>query len=45
MKRDFTKFLDINRKECLHLLKRAKDLKKLRKAGKESGHLPERALQ
>ena len=35
MKRDFTKFLDINKKECLHLLKRAKELKKLRKAGKE----------
>jgi ornithine carbamoyltransferase len=34
LKRDFTKFLDINKKECLHLLKRAKDLKKLRKAGK-----------
>ena len=34
MKRDFTKFLDINKKECLHLLKRAKDLKKLRKSGK-----------
>jgi ornithine carbamoyltransferase len=34
LKRDFTKFLDINKKECLHLLKRAKDLKKLRKSGK-----------
>lgn len=35
MKKDFTKFLDINKKECLHLLEKAKELKKLRKAGKE----------
>lgn len=35
MKKDFTKFLDINKAECVHLLQRAKDLKKLRKAGKE----------
>ena len=35
MKKDFTKFLDIKRKECLYLLERAKELKKLRNAGKE----------
>ena len=44
MKRDFTKFLDINKKECLHLLKRAKDLKKLRKAGKEYKPLAGKSL-
>jgi len=35
LKRDFTKFLDINRKECMHLLERARDLKKLRQRGEE----------
>jgi ornithine carbamoyltransferase len=44
LKRDFTKFLDINKKECLHLLKRAKDLKKLRKAGKEYKPLAGKSL-
>jgi len=34
VKRDFTKLLDITRKECDQLLKRAKHLKKLRQAGK-----------
>jgi ornithine carbamoyltransferase len=44
LKRDFTKFLDINKKECLHLLKRTKDLKKLRKAGKEYKPLAGKSL-
>jgi ornithine carbamoyltransferase len=44
LKRDFTKFLDINKKECLHLLERAKDLKKLRKAGKEYKPLAGKSL-
>ncbi len=35
MKRDFTKFLDISEKECRQLLTRARDLKRLRKSGKE----------
>ncbi|MBP1749457.1 MAG: argF [Deltaproteobacteria bacterium] len=34
MKRDFTKLLDITRKECDHLLKRAKRIKELRRKGK-----------
>ncbi len=34
MKRDLTKLLDINRDECRYLLKRAGELKALRKSGK-----------
>jgi len=34
VKRDFTKLLDITRKECDHLLKRAKRIKELRRKGK-----------
>jgi ornithine carbamoyltransferase len=44
VKRDFTKFLDINKKECLHLLQRAKDLKKLRKSGKDYKPLAGKSL-
>jgi ornithine carbamoyltransferase len=44
VKRDFTKFLDIDKKECLHLLERAGDLKKLRKAGKEHKPLAGKSL-
>ena len=44
MKKDFTKFLDINKKECLHLLEKAKELKKLRKAGKEYKPLAGKSL-
>ena len=44
MKRDFTKFLDINRKECVHLLERAGHLKKLRKRGKEYKTLAGKSL-
>lgn len=34
MKRDFAKLLDITKKECDHLLKRAKRIKELRRKGK-----------
>ena len=34
MKRDFTRLLDITKKECDHLLKRAKRIKELRRKGK-----------
>ncbi|MCX7965859.1 MAG: ornithine carbamoyltransferase [Syntrophorhabdaceae bacterium] len=35
MKRDFTKLLDINKKECLRLIERAQKLKELKKQGIE----------
>jgi ornithine carbamoyltransferase len=44
MKRDFTRFLDITGKECRQLLKRAKDLKRLRKGGKEHKTLAGKSL-
>ncbi len=44
MKKDFTKFLDITKKECLRLLGRAKELKKLRKAGKKHKPLAGKSL-
>ncbi len=44
MKRDFTKFLDITKKECQYLLERAKDLKQLRIAGKEYKPLAGKSL-
>lgn len=44
MKRDFTRFLDITGKECRQLLKRAKDLKKLRNSGKEHKTLAGKSL-
>jgi len=44
VKKDFTKFLDINKKECLRLLEKAKELKKLRKAGKEYKPLAGKSL-
>ncbi len=44
MKRDFTKFLDISGKECRQLLKRARDLKRLRKNGKDHKTLAGKSL-
>ncbi len=44
MKKDFTKFLDIKKKECLYLLERGKELKKLRKAGKKHKPLAGKSL-
>ena len=44
MKRDFTKLLDISKKECLSLLTRAHELKALRKAGKKHQPLAGKTL-
>lgn len=44
MKRDFTKLLDITRKECDHLLKRAKHIKGLRQRGKPHQSLAGKSL-
>jgi ornithine carbamoyltransferase len=44
VKRDFTKLLDITRKECDHLLKRAKRIKELRRKGKPYQPLAGKAL-
>lgn len=44
MKKDFTKFLDINKSECTHLLERSKDLKEMRKSGKEHKPLAGKTL-
>jgi ornithine carbamoyltransferase len=44
VKRDFTKFLDISGKECRQLLKRARDLKRLRKNGKDHKTLAGKSL-
>jgi len=44
VKRDFTRLLDITKKECDHLLKRAKRLKELRREGKPYQPLAGRTL-
>ncbi|HQE81285.1 MAG TPA: ornithine carbamoyltransferase [Syntrophorhabdaceae bacterium] len=44
MKRDFTKLLDISTDECLSLMERAKELKKMRKEGMEHQPLKGRYL-
>jgi len=44
VKRDFTRFLDISKKECAYLLERAGSLKNLRKNGKEYRPLAGKSL-
>lgn len=44
MKRDFTKLLDISKEECLYLIDRSKELKELKKQGREYRPLRDRYL-
>ena len=44
MKRDFTKILDINRDEAIHLIERTKFLKKLKKKGVEHKPLKDKSI-
>jgi len=44
VKRDFTKLLDISKEECLYLIDRSKELKELKKQGREYRPLRDRYL-